>query len=210
MENQSVLSFQLIDGESCYFLFQNPNNTFNDLKKEIIEILPGFTAENYDLIVENYGNIDLEKENSNLLITLGLGKRNLFNSANIDFNNECRIFLQNRKQPQMKWHTCCTKKILNDNKTNQVLYSVEGSYYCFACRTYCLQNIGDDTEFQNENTSSCQCNESCIFKKCSNITDENLIKANRESIASFYEILSFLDSERGISNKNRSFYFDTW
>jgi len=209
MENQSVLSFQLIDGESCYFLFQNPNNTFNDLKKEVIEILPGFTAENYDLIVENYGNIDLEKENSNLLITLGLGKRNLYNSANIDFNNEYRIFLQNRKQPQMKWHTCCTNKILNDNKTNQVFYSVSGSYYCFACRYYCQQNIPFDTEFQNENTSSCQCNESCIFKKCY-ITDENLIKANRESIASFHEILFFLDSDRGISNKNRSFHFDTW
>jgi hypothetical protein len=118
---------------------------------------------------------------------------------------EKQIFIQKKENSGLKWHSICSKIVLEDTIVPQVLYSINNGLYCFACRYYCNQNVPYDVNLDCSGT--CQCNTQCIFKNCTKIIDNEVKTLNIQTITSFYEILTFLGFKNQIGNNERSFQF---
>ncbi len=58
MEDQSQLSFEVINEEINFFLFLNPEKTLTNLKEEINSLIPDLT--DYDILIPKYGFIKNE------------------------------------------------------------------------------------------------------------------------------------------------------
>ncbi len=117
--------------------------------------------------------------------------------------------MQNNKFPQVKWHSLCSNKIFNDKDLPQIFYNINNLFYCFACRYYCNPNLSYDELLDNKNTSvTCQCNEQCLFKKCINIENENIINSNKNSIRAFQEEVHFKYGTKAKDLKDRHFGFN--
>ena len=186
-QNKTTFSFKVINEDSKYFIFLNQNSTLKELLHEITLILPpDLSINNFELIISNHG----EFSTNDLSIKL--------DSLELNINQEHLIFLQNKKHPEHKWNTYCTKKIIKDNNTPQIVYSVNNLLVCFACRYYCNHDKKYNTILDHKDlTTTCQCNDStCLFKKCTDVTDEQTIKSNKDSIVSFHEMLNYLSFKK--------------